>query len=108
MVIWRDFQTRCQANGREIFLSAPLPHDSGDVLLEQILTMPRDGRRRLGYDAACDKFIAAYHDMLKRKDMTRELANAFWDDWVGWLSRLGYWIDLGPDDYRETITGGIQ
>lgn len=115
MVIWRQYN---QSSAQPC---APwLPQDNGALLLQQIQSMPRLGKKPIKYDEAmnafgdyCLKFFEEnHHDlnawMSDRKLMEKEIAEAKEISWklVEWLTQSGYWLELDGDEF-EILEEGL-
>lgn len=101
MVTWKkEFTGYRRVDRTPIQLFTPVPHDSGELLLEQILAMPKDGRKSIAFDQAAAFFIEHFHNHAEEETSTRESVDYMYNHWVKWVSDRGYWINLQGNEYR--------
>lgn len=110
LVIWREFKGKNMGNP----IPPWLPHASGALLLQQVQSMPKEGKQPIRYDNAMNAFGAYclkffednHHDldawMADRKLMERELAESreLANTFVAWLTQQGYWLELQGDEFE--------
>lgn len=88
--------------GRSWLCAEPyLPKGSADLLLEQILTMPK--KAPINFSEAC--LLASKELGQRLRDGRVEYVNDFFDVWIEWVSGQGYHIELTG---REFLIKSLQ
>ena len=102
MIIWKKIDV--VTNKGKLLRGAGtviLPFDSGDLLLRQILEMPREGKKRINITQANDIAYDYLIDCTVRHVQGVD-CKTFQDRYVQWLSDQGYWVELDGSEYSFT------
>jgi hypothetical protein len=99
-IFWRGYTARA-VEGHTWTSEPHLPQNSGELLLKQIVEMPKSGRA-ISYDEACNLFMHHVLDYLDSPGANREECGRLVNTFVEWVSAQGYWIELRGDEYRAS------
>jgi hypothetical protein len=98
-VIWLQFSSIRRHDCSFVMQDVPLPNRSGELLLQQILRMPREGKSRVSFNYAMTLFTHAMFDHMEDPKGTRESFLQFKDRMVQWISDQGYWVELSGNEF---------
>lgn len=102
MIIWKKIDV--VTNQGKVLKGAGtvmLPFGSGELLLRQILAMPREGKKKINLTQANDIAYAYIIDCAVRYVQGID-GKTFENQHIQWLSDQGYWIELDGSEYQFT------
>jgi hypothetical protein len=116
-IAWRKFKSYSKDREYSTYQDAWVPQNSPDLLLQQILAMPHEGRQPISYDEGMNQFAHAstehclaisdspdFWTSQKFRDECKRKCAAFNVRMIDWIGERGFYIELRGDEYQ--VQGG--
>lgn len=97
-IVWRKFNAISMDGTTRDYCMPPMA-DRPEELLHQIMSMPRENKKPLNYDTACNLFA---HEFCKRIGVRppEETRDFYSNEFANWISQQGFYIELRGDEYK--------